>query len=486
MNILILNAEPQCYSTKQLVKEAKKKKHDVEVHSADDFYLEISDAASGHDKIFLKGEDGNDVRIHTDRYDAIIVRITDLSYGSLVVEHFEKNLKTFTTAGAMPLQNASNKFRTCQLLSQAKIRTIKQVIAKHPNDYGFLVNRVGLPAIAKTQTGSKGAGVFILESKLSASTTLQAFSKLEQHIILQEYLQTETKEENAHDIRAFVVDQEVVAAYKRYSLDEDFRSNYSISGAGQKVELTDDEKQMAVDAANAIGLPGIAGVDLMRSDGKTYCIEVNGNPGLQGVEKVTGINVAKKIIEYIERKGPGSRKTEESKSNFNQKVNTMKSHPEKKTTTRKLNGMQRIYRAKKAFAAKLAKNQNDTPIHHIGAERVERRDQAELDKLPHNQQAAKMGFGDGQTEEEYKRMQAGFDKLPHHQEADKMGFGDGQTEEEYERMQTVFDKLPHHQEADKIGFGDGQTEEEYERMQTVFDKLPHNRRADQSECIPKK
>jgi len=382
-----------------------------------------------------------------------------------VVEHFEKNLKKFTTASAMPLQNASNKFRTCQILSQAKIRTIKQIIAKHPHDYGFLVNRVGLPAIAKTQTGSKGAGVFILESKLSASTTLQAFSKLEQNIILQEYLQTETKEENSHDIRAFIVDQEVVAAYKRYSLNEDFRSNYSLSGSGEKVELTEDEKTMAVDAANAVGLEGIAGVDLMRSDDKTYCIEVNGNPGLQGIEEVTGVNVAIKIIEYVESQVTGSAKTKESSSNtLNETMNVMnkKSNPW-------ANAMNFI-RKKRAKAGAVDKQ-------------VIR---GEIDTLPHNVAANKMGYGDRISEDEEGRIQVELDKLPHSRAADQLGYGAGQTEEEYKRMQAEFDKLHHHQEADRIGRGDPFSQDEIEKTFEEIDKLPHNIKADQSESIPKK
>jgi ribosomal protein S6--L-glutamate ligase len=300
MNILILNASPGSIATRRLIEEAESRGHIAEVHAAEDFYLEVSDVI-GYDKLFLKGEDGNDVRIHSSKYDAVIVRITDLSYGSLVVEHFQNNLGVFTTASAIPLQNASNKFRTCQLLSQAKVRTMKQIIAKRPNDYGFLTKRVGLPAVAKTQTGSQGSGVFILESELSASTTLEAFSKLEQNIILQEFLETATKKENSHDIRAFVVDGQVVAAYKRYSLDKDFRSNFSISAQGEKIELTEEETVMSINAAQAVGLMGIAGVDLMRSKGQVYCVEVNGNPGLQGVEEVTGLNVAGKIIEYVER-----------------------------------------------------------------------------------------------------------------------------------------------------------------------------------------
>ena len=310
MKILILNASPDSYSTRRLKETAEKRKHEVEVYAPEDFYLELSNV-NGHDKLFLKTEEGKEVRVYSDRYDAVIPRIVNLTYGSLVVEQINQNLNIFCTSTAEGLKIATDKFLTCQKLSQAKVRVPKQIIAQKPLNYGFLVDRVKLPFVAKTQNGSQGAGVFILESKLSSSTTLEAFSKLDTNIILQEFLKSAKEEENANDIRVFIVDSKVIAAYKRLSMDDDFRSNYSKSHQGEKVQLTKEEEQMAIDAAQAVGLSGICGVDLMRAEGKTYCIECNGNPGLQGVEAVTGVDVAGAIIDYVERSQKGQNKKQE-------------------------------------------------------------------------------------------------------------------------------------------------------------------------------
>jgi len=147
-----------------------------------------------------------------------------------------------------------------------------------------------------------GVGVMLLETELAASTSLRSFQTLKTDVILQEYIESGTPKS---DIRVVVIGPETkepkIFAYKRYALDEDFRSNYSISGKGEKVKLTDEEKQMAIDAALTIGL-GVSGVDLLRdvnNDNKPYVIEVNGSPGLLGIETVTGENVAGAIIDYV-------------------------------------------------------------------------------------------------------------------------------------------------------------------------------------------
>ncbi len=85
---------------------------------------------------------------------------------------------------------------------------------------------------------------------------------------------------------------------KRQSLDDDFRSNLHKGGEGTSVKLTPEEKRIAVKAAKAMGLH-VAGVDLMRSSKGPLVLEVNASPGF-GIEKVTGRNVAEKIIEYVE------------------------------------------------------------------------------------------------------------------------------------------------------------------------------------------
>ena len=294
MNILILNSSEQSYSTQSLVKAAKKRKHDVVVVNPTDFYLHLSDVVAGYDKIYLKG-----ARLLSKDIDAIIPRIGGgLDYGALVVEHIQRNLRTFSTASGEALKTASNKFLTSQRLSQHKVKIPKTIIAHKPEDYGFLIDKVdGLPAVGKLQRGSQGQGVFMLESSLSASTALQAFSHVGTDIILQQFINTGIEKT---DIRAFVVDGQVVAAYKRYAVDKDFRSNYSISGQGKKVKLTEVQADIAIAAANAVSLP-VCGVDIMEADGINYCIEVNGNASLKGIETVTGEDVAGKIIEFVER-----------------------------------------------------------------------------------------------------------------------------------------------------------------------------------------
>ena len=85
---------------------------------------------------------------------------------------------------------------------------------------------------------------------------------------------------------------------QRRSLDDDFRSNLHKGGEGTPVKLTDQENKVAIQAAKAMGLH-IAGVDIMRSERGPLVLEVNASPGF-GIEKVTGRDVASKIIEYVE------------------------------------------------------------------------------------------------------------------------------------------------------------------------------------------
>jgi ribosomal protein S6--L-glutamate ligase len=283
------------YSIRSLIRAIEKRNHQYELINPTDIYIYVSDLVSGYDRAYLKEH-----KIAKTSFDAIIPRIGNgLEYGATVVEHFNKNLGLFSTASADGLLTASNKMKTTQILSQNKIRVPKTIFANHPKDFKFLIDKVGgLPCISKLVSGSQGVGVMIMNDELAASTSLQSFSKAGINVILQEKIETEKP---TSDIRAYVVGDEVVAAYKRYALDNDFRSNYSISGKGSKIKLTDEEISMAVKASKAVGL-NVSGVDIMRDkDGKPYLIESNGNASLKGVETITGVDVAGKIIEYIEK-----------------------------------------------------------------------------------------------------------------------------------------------------------------------------------------
>lgn len=297
MKIVILTASEKSYSVQSLIKAIEKRKHECEVIDPENLYIYISDKKQGFDRIYQKEK-----KIQKNSIDAIIPRIgSNLEFGAVTVEHINKNIGIFSTASAGGLLCAQNKMKNQMRLSQAKIRVPKMTFAHQPKDFKFLVDLVGgVPCVAKLQTGSQGAGVFLIESELAASATLRAFSKLGTNLILQELIETEKPK---YDIRAYVVGDEIAAQYKRFALDEDFRSNYSLSHQGEKTTLTNEEKEMILGAARATNL-AVCGVDLIRkndNDKTPFILEVNGNASLKGIETVTGVDVAGKIIEYVER-----------------------------------------------------------------------------------------------------------------------------------------------------------------------------------------
>ena len=173
----------------------------------------------------------------------------------------------------------------------------KTVFAKQPRDVNNLIKSVGgPPLIVKLLEGTQGLGVVLAETKTAAKSVIEAFYGLNANILVQEFI----KEAGGSDIRAFVVGGKVIAAYKRQGQEGEFRSNLHRGGQGTKVKLSALEKKTAVAACKALGL-NIAGVDMLRSERGPLVLEVNSSPGLEGVENVTGVDVAGKIIEFIEK-----------------------------------------------------------------------------------------------------------------------------------------------------------------------------------------
>lgn len=303
MKLLILTQAVHSHSTERLTTEARKLGVETEVHNPVDFYAYISNTRSGHDRIYQRSKTKS-VRLIAGDFTAVIPRIAGgaFEHGAMIVKHLNENMRIPTTGTALGLQIASNKLATCQQLSQFRIRVPKQILAHQPTDYKELIDMVGgLPCIGKLQHGSLGDGVFILTDELSASTSLKSFEKLGADVILQQFINTGKP---ANDIRAFVIGSSdanpEVYAYRRFSLNNDFRSNYSKSKLGEPIELTSEEKEIAIKSANALYLD-VAGVDIMRDskdNDKPYVIEVNGCPGLSGIESVTGVNIAKKIVQF--------------------------------------------------------------------------------------------------------------------------------------------------------------------------------------------
>ena len=331
MKILILSNNPSGYATKRLIVEINKRKDTYEVIDPADLYAYISSTTSGHDRIYMKTEEKSE-RILSKNYDAVIPRIggKGFDHSVMILKQLSENMNIFSTANERGMKICSNKFLSAQVLSRNKIRNPKQVLAYQPNDYKELLELADFksgtnPVIAKLQRGSLGVGVMILNDELAASTSLRSFQTLGASVILQKYIDSGSP---ANDIRVFVIGPETkepkIFSYKRYALDSDFRSNYSISGLGEKVKITDEERQMSIDAALAVGM-GVCGVDIMRdskNEDKPYILEINSTPGIKGVEQVTGKNVAGAIIDYVRE---NYKKNHNNKDNNAQSTNQIQS-----------------------------------------------------------------------------------------------------------------------------------------------------------------
>lgn len=288
MKIAILSNGNANYSTRRLVEEAEKRGHKVKVIKYKNCYLSLDEKQPN---VFYKGK-------KLSGFDAVLPRISNnmTRYGCAILRQFEMQ-GLWTTSSSISITRARDKLRAAQILTKAGVDTPKTLVSRNTTDIDDLIEQIGLPVIIKLASGTHGNGVVLAETKKAAKSALQAFYLYNEdgtNILLQEYI----KESAGTDIRAFVVGSRVVASMKRQSLDDDFRSNLHKGGEGTAVKLSDQEKKMAIRAAKAMGLH-IAGVDLMRSARGPLVLEVNASPGF-GIEKITGRNVAVKIIEYIE------------------------------------------------------------------------------------------------------------------------------------------------------------------------------------------
>lgn len=287
MKIAVLSRNKELYSTKRLLEAIEKRGHEAVLVNHARSYMVIQEE---HPKVYHKKETEINV-------DAIIPRIgaSVTFYGSAVIRQFEMN-GVFTTLSSLALVRSRDKLRSLQVLSKAGVGIPKTAFAKHPSDIENLIQQVGgVPLVIKLLEGTQGLGVVLAETKSAAKSVMEAFFGLEANILVQEFI----KEAKGADIRAFVIGDKVVGAMKRQGKPGEFRSNLHRGGESSLIKLTRTEKQTAVRAAKSLGLK-IAGVDMLRSDRGPLVIEVNSSPGLEGIEKTTEIDIAGKIVAFIE------------------------------------------------------------------------------------------------------------------------------------------------------------------------------------------
>ena len=286
MNIVILSKGSANYSTKRLKEEALARGHHVRVISYAKCYVSVE---SNKPVVRYKGKDLSDVDVVIPRIAASLTK-----YGTSIVRQFEmQNVKTVSSSIA--IVRSRDKLRSTQLLAKAGVGIPKTVFAREVTDFDDVLEQVGgAPVIIKVARGTHGNGVVLAETRKAAKAVMQAFYVEGVSFVVQEFI----AESAGVDIRAFVVNGKVVSSMLRQSLDDDFRSNLHQGGEGIPVKLSKEERLTAIKASKAMGLP-ICGVDMMRSERGPLVLEVNSSPGFI-IEKVTGDNVAEKILDYVE------------------------------------------------------------------------------------------------------------------------------------------------------------------------------------------
>ena len=286
----ILSRDASLYSTTRLREAADQRGHEVKVVDYLRCYLNIT---SRRPTVQFQGRE-------LEGFDAVIPRIgaSHTFYGTAVVRQFEL-MGTVAANESQAITRSRDKLRSLQLLSRSGIGLPVTAFAHSTKDIDGLLETVGgAPVVVKLLEGTQGVGVVLAETKKAAESVVAAFRQLDANILVQEYI----KEAGGSDIRCLVVGNRVVAAIERRGAPGDFRSNLHRGGTAARVKLTPEERSIAVRAARALGL-NISGVDILRSNHGPVVMEVNSSPGLEGVETTTGVDVAGRIIEFLEKAG---------------------------------------------------------------------------------------------------------------------------------------------------------------------------------------
>jgi ribosomal protein S6--L-glutamate ligase len=288
MKIAVLSRNSKLYSTRRLMEAGKKRGHDMVIIDHQKCVLVIE---KNHPHVYYKGKEITDVNAVIPRIGASVT-----FYGAAVVRQFEQ-MKVFSAVESQALVRSRDKLRCLQLLAKAGLDMPKTAFASSPKDIDNVLQQVGgAPAVIKLLEGTQGIGVILAETYNSAKSVIEAFLGVEVNILVQEFI----AEAKGADIRAFVVDGQIVGAMKRQGVEGDFRSNLHRGGKASVITLSNEEKSTAIKAVKKLGL-AIAGVDMLQSKRGPLVMEVNSSPGLEGIEGATGEDIAGKIIEYIER-----------------------------------------------------------------------------------------------------------------------------------------------------------------------------------------
>lgn len=287
MKIGILSTGSHIYSTRRIKEAALERGHQAIVLNTMRFSLGVEQAKPS---LYFRGKP-------LGRYDAVIPRIgaSVTFFGTAVVRQFEQ-MGVFTVAASQAISVSRDKLRSMQIFSRHNIGIPATAFARDRNDVLPAIERVGgAPVIIKVLEGTQGVGVILAETTKVAEAIVETLQSAKQNVLIQKFV----AESKGKDIRAFVVGSKVVAAMRRVAQGEEYRSNVHRGGDVEAVTLDERYERTAIQAAQIMGLR-VAGVDMLEGNDGPQIMEVNSSPGLEGIERATGVDVAAEIIKCVE------------------------------------------------------------------------------------------------------------------------------------------------------------------------------------------
>lgn len=288
MKFVMMARNPNLYSHTRLKEAAEARGHQLDIVNTLRCYMNI---ASRRPEIYYDGE-------KLPRYDAVIPRIgaSVTFYGLAVLRQFEMQ-GVYPLNESVAIGRSRDKLRSMQLLARDGIGLPVTTFAHDPKQTENVLKLAGgAPLVIKLLEGTQGIGVVLADTDRSAKSVIEAFRGAGVNIMVQEFI----KESGGTDIRALVVGGKVVASMMRTGAEGEFRSNLHRGGSAKTIKISPEERSIAVRAAKSMGL-NVCGVDMLRANHGPVVMEVNSSPGLEGVEKATGIDIAGKVIEFLEK-----------------------------------------------------------------------------------------------------------------------------------------------------------------------------------------
>lgn len=286
MKLAILSCSPRSYSTRRLREAALQRGQQVRVLNTLKFSIDLQES---YPDLYYRGKT-------LGHCDAVLPRIgASITYfGTAVVRQFEQ-MDVYCANSSTGITNSRDKLRSMQIFSRHSIGIPRTTFVKDRNDVLGAIERVGgAPVIIKLLEGTQGVGVILADSVKIAEAIIETLQSTKQNVLIQKFV----AESKGRDVRALVVGDRVVAAMRRVAQGQEFRSNVHRGGVTEAIELDESYADVAVRAAQIMGL-SVAGVDMLEGKNGPQIMEVNSSPGLEGIETCTDLDIAGAIIDYM-------------------------------------------------------------------------------------------------------------------------------------------------------------------------------------------